>query len=87
MKHSLGRKEGLEFVCVRVVGANRWRALELVLVLSRGTAERESDRLTALFLRADLSGGFSETGLGLIVATGFGVWPGTFLAMMTTERT
>lgn len=63
----------------RVVGANLWRALELVLVLSRGTAERESDRLTAFFFSADLSGGFSETGLGLVVEArlrrGFGVCP------------
>lgn len=74
-----GRKEGLEIVRVRVVGASRWRALELVLVLARGTAERESDRLTAFFFSADLSGGFSERGWGLAVDArlrrGFGVWP------------
>jgi hypothetical protein len=74
-----GRKEGLDTVRVRVVGANRRRALELVLVLSRGTAERESDRLIAFLFNAGLSGGFSEMGLDLAVAArlrrGFGVWP------------
>lgn len=64
---------------VRVVGANRWRALELVLTLSRGAAERESARLIAFFFNAGLSGGFSETGLGRVVDArlrrGFGVRP------------
>ena len=75
-----GRKEGLEVVRVpRVVGANRWRALEVVRVLSRGTAERESERLIAFFFNAGLRGGFSETGLGLVVDArlrrAFGGWP------------
>ena len=78
MKQLPGRKEGLEIVRVRVVGANRWRALELVLILSRGAAERDSARLIAFF-NAGLSGGFSETGLGLAVDArlrrGFGVRP------------
>lgn len=70
----------MEFVrAFRVVGANRWRALELVLVLSRGTAERESARLIAFFFNAGLRGGFSEMGLGLVVdarlSRGFGLWP------------
>lgn len=79
VKHLPGRKEGLDILRVRVVGANRWRTLELVLVLSRGTAGRESVRLITFFFNAGLSGGFSETGLDLAVAArlrrGFGVWP------------
>lgn len=76
IKYLPGRKEGLEFECERVVGANRWRALELVLVLSRGTAETESERLIPFFLSADLRCGFSETGFGLVVDARLRrVWP------------
>lgn len=62
-----GTKEGLAFERGRVVGANRWRALELVLVLSRGTVAKESKCLAGFFLSADLTGGFSETCCGLMV--------------------
>lgn len=70
--HSLpGRKEGLEFVRVRVMGASLWRS-ESVLFLWGGAVETDSERATPFFFKAGFSGTFSELGGGFVKEARFG---------------